>query len=54
VLNDLSEEGAGFGTTTNRVTLFHRSGRQHDLPLMPKDGVADAILDLVAPADTPD
>jgi phosphopantothenoylcysteine decarboxylase/phosphopantothenate--cysteine ligase len=54
VLNDLSEEGAGFGTTTNRVTLFHRSGRQHDLPLMPKDGVADAILDLVAPVDTPD
>lgn len=45
VLNDLNEQGAGFGTTTNRVTLLFRDGRREDLPLLPKRQVAEAILD---------
>lgn len=44
VLNNLHEPGAGFGTTTNRVTLIHRSGTTEDLPLMPKKEVADVLL----------
>jgi len=49
VLNDLTEEGAGFGPSTNRVTLFSRDGRTEELPVMPKSEVAEAILDRVLP-----
>ncbi|MFQ5570102.1 MAG: bifunctional phosphopantothenoylcysteine decarboxylase/phosphopantothenate--cysteine ligase CoaBC [Rhodothermales bacterium] len=44
VLNNLREEGAGFGTGTNRVTLIHRSGRAESLPRMPKTEVAEVLL----------
>lgn len=47
VLNDLTEEGAGFGPSTNRVTLLSRDGTTEDLPLMSKSDVAEAILDRV-------
>jgi phosphopantothenoylcysteine decarboxylase/phosphopantothenate--cysteine ligase len=47
VLNDLTEEGAGFGPSTNRVTLLSRDGTTEDLPLMSKPKVARAILDRV-------
>lgn len=50
VLNLLHEPGAGFGTTTNRVTVFTADGSRHDLPLAGKTEVAAQILDLVAPA----
>lgn len=46
VLNNPKEEGAGFGTGTNRVTLVARDGRTVDLPMMPKPEVAEAILEL--------
>ncbi len=45
VLNNVHEEGAGFGTGTNRVTLIHHSGHSEDLPRMPKRAVAEALLD---------
>lgn len=45
VLNNLTDEGAGFGVDTNRVTLIGRDGVEESLPLMSKDEVADAILD---------
>jgi len=45
VLNNLREAGAGFGTTTNRVTLLRHDGHRDDLPLMPKADVAAALLD---------
>ena len=44
VLNNPKEAGAGFGTTTNRVTLLRRDGTAEELPLMPKSDVAEAIL----------
>jgi phosphopantothenoylcysteine decarboxylase/phosphopantothenate--cysteine ligase len=47
VLNNPSEEGAGFGPT-NRVTVISRDGTTEDLPLMPKADVAEALLDRVA------
>lgn len=47
VVNDATEQGAGFGVDTNRVTLLHRDGADERLELMPKTDVADAILDRV-------
>lgn len=47
VANDVSQEGAGFGTDTNIVWLMDSSGAEKKLPLMSKRDVADAILDEV-------
>jgi phosphopantothenoylcysteine decarboxylase/phosphopantothenate--cysteine ligase len=47
VVNDATEEGAGFGVDTNRVTLLARGGADEQLPLMPKRELADVILDRV-------
>ncbi|MEM9665548.1 MAG: bifunctional phosphopantothenoylcysteine decarboxylase/phosphopantothenate--cysteine ligase CoaBC [Bacteroidota bacterium] len=43
-LNTLTEPGAGFGTTTNRVTLIRRDGHTEALPLASKAEVARALL----------
>ncbi|HXW18011.1 MAG TPA: bifunctional phosphopantothenoylcysteine decarboxylase/phosphopantothenate--cysteine ligase CoaBC [Candidatus Acidoferrales bacterium] len=45
VANDVTEEGAGFDTDTNIVTLFLRDGGEIALPKMPKAEVANRILD---------
>lgn len=45
VANDVSKEGAGFGTDTNIVTFIDSSGQIEELPLMSKYDVANAILD---------
>jgi phosphopantothenoylcysteine decarboxylase/phosphopantothenate--cysteine ligase len=45
-VNNLSEEGAGFGST-NRVTLLRRDGTAEELPLLPKADVAEALLNRV-------
>jgi phosphopantothenoylcysteine decarboxylase/phosphopantothenate--cysteine ligase len=47
VVNDATEEGAGFGVDTNRVTIIDRDGGEDPLPLLPKADVADAILDRI-------
>jgi phosphopantothenoylcysteine decarboxylase/phosphopantothenate--cysteine ligase len=49
VLNNPREEGAAFGTDTNKVTIFSASGVVKELPLMPKYEVALRILDEVRP-----
>ncbi len=43
VLNSLRDEGAGFGTDTNKVTLI-TADEQTPLPLMSKKEVADEII----------
>lgn len=48
VANDITQEGAGFDTDTNIVTLFLRDGRETALPKMSKFDVANRILDRVA------
>jgi len=48
VANAAGEEGAGFGGTTNRVTLLGRDRAHEELPLLPKDEVAEELLDRVA------
>lgn len=45
VANDVTQEGAGFDTDTNIVTLVMRDGRDIPLPKMTKREVADKILD---------
>lgn len=50
VLNNPLEEGAGFGTTTNRVTLIHRDGYKEEFPVLPKLDVANRLLDRVIAA----
>lgn len=47
VLNPAGEEGAGFETDTNRVTLISREGEEA-LPLQSKADVAETIMDRVA------
>ena len=42
--NNLKEEGAGFGVSTNRVTLI-APDRETELPLLTKEQVAHALLD---------
>ena len=44
VANDITAEGAGFGSDQNAATLIDRQGGMMDLPLMPKRALADAIL----------
>jgi phosphopantothenoylcysteine decarboxylase/phosphopantothenate--cysteine ligase len=45
VINDATEPGAGFATSTNRVTIVDRNGRVEPLSLLPKRDVAEIVLD---------
>jgi len=47
VVNDALEPDAAFEVETNRVTILDRDGGSHELPLLSKRAVADALLDLV-------
>ncbi|HSL03672.1 MAG TPA: bifunctional phosphopantothenoylcysteine decarboxylase/phosphopantothenate--cysteine ligase CoaBC [Nitrospiraceae bacterium] len=44
VANDVTIEGAGFGSDQNAATLIDRQETITELPLMPKRALADAIL----------
>jgi phosphopantothenoylcysteine decarboxylase/phosphopantothenate--cysteine ligase len=44
VLNSLADEGAGFSTDTNVVTIIDRKGKAERLPLLSKFDVANEIL----------
>jgi phosphopantothenoylcysteine decarboxylase/phosphopantothenate--cysteine ligase len=48
--NIVGKSGSGFQADTNKVKLFTRDGQVTDLPLMPKEEVAHAILDAVVKA----
>jgi len=45
VANNITEKDSGFGTETNRVTIIDSKGKIDELPLMPKDEVANRVLD---------
>ncbi|MFZ5943836.1 MAG: bifunctional phosphopantothenoylcysteine decarboxylase/phosphopantothenate--cysteine ligase CoaBC [Bacillota bacterium] len=47
VANDVTQEGAGFGCDTNKVTLFFADGRYKDLPLASKEEISHEILNEV-------
>lgn len=44
VANDVKQDGAGFGTDTNIVTIFKKDGSDVKLPLMAKSEVARNLL----------
>lgn len=44
--NNLKVSGAGFGTDTNVVTLIQKDS-ERELPLLSKEAVGDAILDII-------
>jgi phosphopantothenoylcysteine decarboxylase/phosphopantothenate--cysteine ligase len=47
VANDATEDGAGFGTDTNRVVIFDAHGTREAPPLLPKTELADLLLDRI-------
>jgi phosphopantothenoylcysteine decarboxylase/phosphopantothenate--cysteine ligase len=51
VLNSLRDEGAGFGTDTNKITLIWRGNKTREFGLKAKSDVArdiaDAIVELI-------
>ncbi len=51
--NLVTDPGAGFGTDTNIVTLFHRDNTSEQLPLMEKEYLAHVILDRVVKLYSP-
>jgi len=46
----VNHPGSGFGTDTNQVTLFYRSGTKESLPAMEKEAVAHLLLDKIRDA----
>jgi phosphopantothenoylcysteine decarboxylase/phosphopantothenate--cysteine ligase len=44
VANDVSQEGVGFRSDENKVSILHDDGRIEDLPQMPKQKLAHEIL----------
>jgi phosphopantothenoylcysteine decarboxylase/phosphopantothenate--cysteine ligase len=47
VANDITAEGSGFGSDTNKVTLIDRDLAVEELPLLNKYDVSNRILDRV-------
>lgn len=47
VINNVAEEGAGFGVDTNIVTYMNKSLEQHHLSLAPKKEIADQLIKLI-------
>ena len=48
VANDISEEGSGFSSDTNRVSIVYKDGNVKDLSLMPKKDLAGIIVDEIS------
>jgi phosphopantothenoylcysteine decarboxylase/phosphopantothenate--cysteine ligase len=47
VANDVAEPGSGFGTDTNKVTIYSTEAPPEELPLLSKREVAELLLDRV-------
>jgi phosphopantothenoylcysteine decarboxylase / phosphopantothenate---cysteine ligase len=45
IANDVSQEGSGFDADANQVKIIDQKGGIEDLPLLPKEMVAETILD---------
>ena len=48
VANNITDEGSGFGSDTNRVVIIGSDGVLDELPLLPKTEVAHLLLDRAA------
>jgi phosphopantothenoylcysteine decarboxylase/phosphopantothenate--cysteine ligase len=47
VMNSLNDKGAGFGTDTNKITIFDKSGKEFNYELMSKKEIAKNIVDTI-------
>jgi phosphopantothenoylcysteine decarboxylase / phosphopantothenate---cysteine ligase len=47
VLNSLNDAGAGFGTDTNKVTIFLKNGQEIAFTMKSKQQVAKDIVDTI-------
>jgi phosphopantothenoylcysteine decarboxylase/phosphopantothenate--cysteine ligase len=47
VANDVTEPGSGFGTDTNRVTIYYPEAAPERLPMLTKREVAELLLDRI-------
>ncbi len=47
VLNSLNDQGAGFGSDTNKITLIESSGKIHKFDLKPKSEIAQDIVETI-------
>ena len=47
VLNSLNDKGAGFGTDTNKISIFDKSGKEFNYELMSKKEAAKNIVDTI-------
>jgi phosphopantothenoylcysteine decarboxylase/phosphopantothenate--cysteine ligase len=47
VLNSLQDDGAGFGTSTNKVTFIDKNFKIEPMELKPKEEVAADILNKI-------
>lgn len=47
VLNTLGDEGAGFGSDTNKITIFGKDGSERSFGVKPKQQVAKDIVDTI-------
>lgn len=48
VLNSLNDPGAGFGVSTNKISILDKSGNKFEYPVKPKSDVACDILDEIS------
>lgn len=48
ILNSLNDTGAGFGTDTNKITLFDRKGNRQTFPVLTKTEVAENIVEFIS------
>ncbi|HCF64621.1 MAG TPA: phosphopantothenoylcysteine decarboxylase, partial [Chitinophagaceae bacterium] len=48
VLNSLRDAGAGFGSDTNKITIFSKEGARFSFELKSKQAVAEDILNTIA------
>ena len=47
VMNSLNDKGAGFGTDTNKITIFDKSGKEFNYDLMSKKDAAKNIVETI-------
>lgn len=47
VANDITMQGAGFNSDTNIIKILYRNGQIEELPQMPKEQLAEIILDKI-------
>lgn len=48
ILNSLNDEGAGFGSNTNKISILGKDGSERSFPLKPKEDLATDIVTFIS------